>query len=293
MTERITGKSGSTYKNWQAISRPRPGKQTGFVFLEGVRLCADALVSQADVEAILLADSASDDARQLFTQLSESIRHYTLPDLLFASLCDTEHPQGVALICRSPVVDQPQNPPQPDGLYLIAEGIQDPGNLGTMIRTADAFAFNGVIVTSGTVSPINSKTLRAAMGSCFHVPLLSFPDLTAVADWLRQANLTLVAADPYGQEIHRSVMPAATSLPATAVMPASKWLPAAAGLVVGNEARGLSDLAKKLCHHLVRIPMPGKAESLNASAAAAILCYELMLARLMNRQGSKDHDERS
>ena len=287
MTERITGKSGSTYKNWQAISRPRPGKQTGFVFLEGVRLCADAIVSQADVEAILLADSASDDARQLFAQLPESIRHYALPDLLFASLCDTEHPQGVALICRSPVVDQPQNPPQPDGLYLIAEGIQDPGNLGTMIRTADAFAFNGVIVTSGTVSPINSKTLRAAMGSCFHVRLLSFPDLAAVADWLRQANLTLVAADPYGQEIHRSVIPAATGLPAAAVMPA------AAGLVVGNEARGLSDLAKKLCHHLVRIPMPGQAESLNASAAAAILCYELMLARLASRQDSKDQDERS
>lgn len=275
MTERITGKSGATYKNWQTISKPRAGKQTGFVFLEGVRLCADAIASHASVESILLADGAGEDARLLFAQLPESIRHYSLSDPLFASLCETEHPQGLALICRSPVVDQPQDPPRSDGLYLIAEAIQDPGNLGTMIRTADAFAFDGVIVTSGTVSPINSKTLRAAMGSCFHVPLLSFPDLTATALWLRQADLDLIAADPYGRETHRSGMPAA------------------AGLVIGNEARGLSDLAKKMCRHLVRIPMPGQAESLNASAAAAILSYELMLARLANRHDSIEHDGRS
>ena len=204
MIERITGRSGATYKNWQAISKPRAGKQTGLVFLEGLRLCADAIKSQAIVESCLLADGAAADARQVFEQLPESIRRYTLPDPLFASLCETEHPQGLALICRSPVLDQPQEPPRADGLYLIAEAIQDPGNLGTMIRTADAFAFDGVIVTSGTVSPINGKTLRAAMGSCFHIPLFSFPDLSLVSQWLNQAEVPMIAADARGQETSRA-----------------------------------------------------------------------------------------
>ena len=270
MTERITGRSGVTYKIWQSISKPRSGKQTGSVFLEGMRLCADAIASGALVESVLLADGAGEEARRLFDRLPDSISRYTLPEPLFAGLCDTEHPQGLALICRSPVVDQPQEPPHQGGLYLVAEAIQDPGNLGTMIRTADAFAFDGVVVTSGTVSPINSKTLRAAMGSCFHIPLLAFPDITAVERWLRQAGLGLIAADPGGCETHLT-----------------DW-PAAAGLVIGNEAHGLSETARQLCSHLVRIPMPGRAESLNASAAAAILGYELMMARMKSRQ--KEHN---
>jgi TrmH family RNA methyltransferase len=267
MIERITGRSGATYKSWQAISKPRAGKQTGLVFLEGLRLCADAIESKADVESCLLADDATVDARLFFDRLPESVRRYTLPDPLFASLCETEHPQGLALICRSPVLDQPQEKPRADGLYLIAEAIQDPGNLGTMIRTADAFAFDGVIVTSGTVSPINGKTLRAAMGSCFHIPLLSFPDLASVSQWLSLADLPMIAADARGQETSRA-----------------DW-PVAAALLIGNEARGISAEARALCKHMVRIPMPGRAESLNASAAAAILGYELMLAR-----SSSGHD---
>ena len=275
MIERITGRSGATYKSWQAISKLHAGKQTGLVFLEGLRLCADAIESHATVESCLLADGAAADARRLFDRLPESIHRYTLPDPLFASLCETEHPQGLALICRSPVLDQPEEPPHTDGLYLIAEAIQDPGNLGTMIRTADAFAFDGVIVTSGTVSPINGKTLRAAMGSCFHIPLLSFPDLAAVSQWLGLANVPIIAADARGQETSRAA-----------------W-PAAAALVIGNEARGISEEARVMCRQLVRIPMPGQAESLNASAAAAILAYELMLARSANRHdmhaGASDH----
>ena len=264
MAERITGRGGATFKHWQSIGRPRSGQPADHVFLEGLRLCADAAASDAVIESALLADGAGEEARAFFDRLPDQVLRYTLPDQLFGALCDTERPQGLALVCRSPVIGQPAEPPRVNGLYLIAEAIQDPGNLGTMIRTADAFAYDGFIVTGGTVSPTNSKVMRAAMGSCFHIPLLAFPDVAAAAGWLGQSALPLIAADPQGTEVRLT-----------------GW-PCGGALVIGNEAHGLSDQVRRLCSRLVRIPMPGRAESLNASVAAAILGYELMLARLPN-----------
>ncbi len=260
--ERISSRANAKYKSFLTISHPRRSSPDGLVFLEGSRLCQDALESGAAVEAALVADGAGTAVGPLVDRLSGQVPLYGMPDHLFAGLCDTEHPQGFALICRSPVLEKPAGPPDRQGLYLIAEGLQDPGNLGTLIRTADAFAFNGVIVTEGTVWPMNAKVLRAAMGSCFHIPLLMMPDIPAVAAWLDAAGIPLLAADARGREMERT-----------------GWPPSAA-LVIGNEAHGLSEAARAACRMLVRIPMPGKAESLNAAAAASILSYELMLARI-------------
>lgn len=263
--KRIDSRDNKTYRQLAELRRPRMGKADGLVFLEGLRLCADALQSGAVPVFLLLSDKAADLAasRELLSDLPADIEQLRLPDHLFNSLCDTRQPQGIALVCRSPLLDQPSGPPLSAGLYLVAEEIQDPGNLGTMIRTADAFALDGVLLTAGTVYPFNDKVMRASMGSCFHVPLYVMPDVKAVTDWLSAADrpIPLLAADPDGQDIRRSDLP----------------VPAA--LVIGNEARGLSAEARTLCSQLIRIPMPGCAESLNAAAAAAILCYELMQSR--------------
>ena len=263
MPHRIESKHNPRYKRWQAIARG--SKKSGQVFLEGQRLCADALAAGVAVEAVLQADTMQTAAAAWLDTLPDTLDRYNLPDAMFRALCDTANPQGVALICASPLLERPQAGAKKDGLYLVAEGISDPGNLGTMIRTADAFAFDGVLVTSGTVWPMNPKVLRATMGAAFHVPLLAFEDLAGVVKWLKEADLPLVVADPGGENPPEA-------------------LPGRGALLVGSEAHGISREARALADALVSVPMPGRSESLNAASAAAICAYAMM------RRKNQEHD---
>lgn len=262
MFGRIDSRRNERYKTWYAISHLNRGRKTDAIWLEGLRLCADAVQSGIEIKTILTADSASAQIAGFIRTLPDTIERWTLPDALFQTLCDTEHPQGVALICRSPVLQNEARKPVTGGLYLVADGIADPGNLGSMIRTADAFAFDGILFTRGTVWPMNPKVIRAAMGSFFHVPLIVFEDIAGVAHWLTQEKVPLIAADPHGSQT------------------VAELEAGGAALLIGNEAHGLSDAARKLADAAVAIPMPGRSESLNAAAAAAILACELMKKRM-------------
>ncbi len=260
---RIESRANPTYKSISALRQTGRSRQAGLVFLEGSRLCLDAIASGAEVRYALVADFSLEQMSDVLDSLANGTEIISLPDALFARLCDTKTPQGIALVCRSPLLDRPAGPPENSGLYLIAEGVSDPGNLGTMIRTADAFAFDAVLVTDGTVYPLNDKVMRAAMGSCFHIPLLAMTDIQDCLSWLSgtRASPALVAADLAGSDL----LPAAIEQPTA--------------LVIGNEARGLSDQARAACTHRVGIEMPGRAESLNAASAAAILSHDLMRIR--------------
>jgi len=265
MMKRIESRDNPTFKSIAALRQARHSRENRLVFLEGARLCQDALQSGVSPVYAMFSDTgeSSPVSADLLAALPADTLLISLPDRLFNLLCETQQPQGVALVCPSPLIETAIAPPAANGLYLIAEGIQDPGNLGTMIRTADAFAFDGVILTEGTVYPFNEKVLRAAMGSCFHVPLLAMPDISTIMAWLNQnpAGSSLLAADIAGQ----------------AGLPEDLTLPAA--LIIGNEGRGISEQARQLCTWRISIPMPGRAESLNAAAAAAILSRDLMLKR--------------
>jgi RNA methyltransferase, TrmH family len=267
--KRIESKDNPTFKSIRELRLTRESRDRKQILLEGFRLCGDALQSGVSVSKAFVSDTADSlpAAQCLLDRLPAAVELFSLPDHLFANLCSTENPQGFALVCASPLLDQVGAPPRPDGLYLVAAEIQDPGNLGNMIRTADAFALDGVLLTAGTVYPFNDKVLRAAMGSCFHVPLVMMPDLQAAADWFSTGvpAVEMIATFPpeNGQPCG--------SWPST-------W-PVPAAVVIGNEARGLPEEAGRLCRCRIAIPMPGRAESLNAASAAAILCFELMRAR--------------
>ena len=265
MMKRIESRDNPTFKGIADLRQARHSREDRLIFLEGARLCQDALLSGASPVFALFSDTgeSSPMIAGLRALLPADATVISLPDRLFNMLCDTQQPQGIALVCQSPLIEKPIGPPAAMGLYLIAEGIQDPGNLGTMIRTADAFAFDGVILTEGTVYPFNDKVLRAAMGSCFHIPLLEMQDISIIMAWLNQnpTGCSLLAADMDGQ----------ASLPDD--------LPLPAALIIGNEGRGISGQARQFCTWRISIPMPGRAESLNAAAAAAILSHDLMLKR--------------
>lgn len=177
-----------------------------------------------------------------------------------ASLADTVHPQGVVAVCS--FLDRPLShllEPAPRLLAVCAD-VRDPGNAGAVIRCADAAGAVGVVLAGTSVDPYNGKAVRATAGSLFHLALATEPDAGTVVHQLRSAGLQVLAADGDGDvdlddATDRGVLEAPTA-----------WL-------FGNEAHGLPDALAALADHRVRIPIHGRAESLNLATAAAVCLY--------------------
>lgn len=259
---KITSRSNPLFRQLRNL------RQQNLILVEGMKLCREALASGLTVNKVLLTDEAAvlPETIDLLQQIPHDVPRVILADNLLKDVADTVTPQGIALICPEPETNKPAQIPQKTGLYLIVDGLQDPGNLGTLIRTADAFAFSAVIITAGTVYPFNDKVIRAAMGSVFRVPIIRFSGLRQAVEWLHSGGVTILAADLNGEDSTRADL----SVPAA--------------LIIGNEAHGLAEEALHLADRKVGIPMPGGAESLNAAIAGAILSYEMLRARRIKEE---------
>jgi len=174
-------------------------------------------------------------------------------------LSGTVTSQGIFAVCRSPVWSLDDVVTASARLIMICAQVRDPGNLGTVIRCADAFGADGVVITTGSVDPTNPKTVRASVGSIFHLPVVSGVDLVAAVARARSAGFTILAADSVGEDLNR--------------LAESGGLGGKVAWIMGNEAWGLPDTEKVLADEVVRIPMWGQAESLNLSTAAAVCLY--------------------
>lgn len=181
---------------------------------------------------------------------------------VFDAIAAAETPQGVLAVACRREEDFAGLLKKKPSLLLLVDAIQDPGNLGAMIRSADAAGADGVLLTRGTVDLYNPKTLRATMGSVFHLPVLTASGVDGLLEELAEAGLQLVAGDPGAKRIL-----AGCDFTRPTV------------LAVGNEARGCSEKILRRADRIVRIPMPGRAESLNAAMAAAIMLYEVIRQR--------------
>lgn len=234
----------------------------GVVFIEGVRLCEDAFKSGLRPQIVIFSEKKemlASEWSELFA-FSEDVEMVSIPEHMFGKLGSTQSPQGVAAVVTAP--KQPEGlPVKGKDLYFVCEGISDPGNLGTIIRIADAFDFSAVILTDGSVDPFNEKAIRASMGSCFHIPIIQ---------GISEQNTILILKT-------KGVQLVATHLGGSPLEEVDISLPAA--IFIGNEARGLSVECAEKSDILVRIPMTGMAESLNASSAAAIMGYVLSRKR--------------
>jgi TrmH family RNA methyltransferase len=265
----LSSRESSTYKQLRSLRQPRRAHAAGLILIEGFRQVEEALDSGLKPQWLLATEAGLRNERwpairekALNSYRVEPFSCLRLTDSLFAGLTATTSPQGLAMLAPTPLLADPVAPPPEGGLFLVLEGIQDPGNLGTLIRTADAFAFSGVILAGAACDPFGEKALRAAMGSTFHLPLYAFPSIREARDWLARARIPLIAAALSGEVLRRE----------TDLRP-----PAA--LAIGNEGAGLSAEALALADRIIRIDLPGRAESLNAAAAAAILCHWLALNR--------------
>jgi TrmH family RNA methyltransferase len=174
-----------------------------------------------------------------------------------AAISDVESPQGVAAIAQLPYAALEDAIRSTAPLLVITHLLQDPGNLGTIIRTAEAAGADSLITTHGTVDPFNLKALRAAMGSAFRLPLVSNARLPAIAELCRKHNIVVVAAEAGAERSYTDFV----------------WTGPVA-LLLGQEGGGLDDASMKIVKEKLSIPMNTGVESLNVSTAAAVMLYE-------------------
>ncbi len=227
---------------------------SGLIAIEGEHLITEALRSHLRFATIFLREGYEHQIK-----LPHDAEQLLLPADIFASAVATEQPQGIAALVHPPAFTPEMLFPTSAPMVLVLAGLQDPGNVGTLIRSAEAFAATGLLLLPGTASPWNPKALRASAGSAFRVPT-SHASETEALDLLAQHNVPAVAAVARAG-IHQHAHQEAP-------------LASPCALLIGNEGAGLSETLLAAAAHRITIPMPGNVESLNAAIAGSLLLYE-------------------
>ncbi len=244
----------------------RGGRDDAGLFLaEGRQAVAEALADPAGVREVFATEAAAAAHHDLLAATSVPVRLVT--EKAAAGLSETVTPQGLVAVCALrdvPATDLVAAPPR---LSVALAELADPGNAGTVLRTADACGAGAVVFGAGSADPFGGKAVRSSAGSLFHVDVVRGADLTSLLPALRNAGVTVLAADGGGEAVLDEVA-GDGRLSAGPVL----WL-------FGNEARGVPAELAALADARVRIPMRGRAESLNLAAAAAICLYATQLAQ--------------
>lgn len=249
---RIESRSNETVKRVRSLSS-RKGREAHKVHLiEGHKLLQEAHTSGATLCEVFIEEGREGEAESL---LHSGAAVYTVTRSVMEAMCDTATPQGVCATVKTPSLTLPES--YPPGMIVALDTVQDPGNLGTILRTADAMGAAGVLLSNGCADPYSPKCMRSAMGSTYHIPLWQ-GNLNDALQRLHNDGYCCICGHLQGQE----------ALP----HPTDRCV-----IVIGNEGNGVAEENAALCV-LVRLPMYGRAESLNASMAAGLLMYEVAKA---------------
>ena len=252
--------SGSNAKVKQVVRwKDKAGerREAGIFLTEGFKLFQEAPADS--IREVYLSEDAAERAAadpELWNKL-QRIGWETVSGEVFQKMSDTRTPQGILCVVKRPVYTLDGLLAESKPLLTVLDGIQDPGNLGTIVRTGEGAGVTGVIMGNGTVDIFNPKTIRATMGSVFRVPFVYVDDLEEAVLQMKQKSIRIFAAHLSGETYYDSF----SYREGTAFL-------------IGNEGKGLSAGLTELADDLLRIPMEGKVESLNAAVAAALLLYE-------------------
>jgi RNA methyltransferase, TrmH family len=250
--------SRAEVKQLRGLRRRAERQGSGLFLAEGVRLVEDLLASAIVPRLAVVSTSVGDTGRgrELAERLRARVRTETVAEHELAHIAGTESPQGVVVMAEIPRTRLEDVAPGERSLVVVLDAVQDPGNFGTIVRSADAFGADLVIALSGTVDPWNPKAVRSAAGSSLRVPVVEAAAGEA-ASVLRAGGFRILGAAADGVPVES--LPAA---PRTA-------------LVLGNEGAGISPAVRDLLDLTVAVPIRGAAESLNVGVAAGILLYLL------------------
>ena len=239
----IESRANERVKEARKLLQRKERKESGLHLIEGDKLVREAVSSGARVVSCFLEEGFSFPP-------PESAALHVVSRAVLESLCESQTPQGVVAVVETP----PLTPPEayPPGLVVVLDGVQDPGNVGTILRSADAFGAAGLLLSPACADPYAPKTLRAAMGSTYHLPVWQ-GELTSELSRMKQQGFFALCGD----------LRASETLPP---------LQESVALVIGSEGNGVSAEVAALCAGY-RLTMRGRAESLNASVAAGVLLY--------------------
>ena len=264
----------TSWRKYGQLLKKRHRQEAGKFLVEGVRLCREALRSGWPVEVAFLSDSflAGPHAEPFIDQLDHNgVPRRQLPDANLARLCDTESPQGIVLAVQMPEDALRMPAVRRQRLWVLVDGVRDPGNLGTLLRSADWFGADAVLLSADCVDPFNPKVVRGSMGSIFHLRISQVEDLTAITRTLQGKGVDIWAATLDGQALLHDQ-------PVTAPV----------ALLLGGEAEGVGGALRGLANRRVRIWNCGQAESLNVAVAGAIFLNHLA-AGLHHSKPSRTH----
>jgi TrmH family RNA methyltransferase len=253
---RVSSRQNARVKELRRLFHDAAASDKGEVAIEGMHLAEEAIRSSLRLDTVFFSESARDRAHKLLPQLSSHTEVLLLPDEVFASAVPTETPQGVAALVKVRTFALTDALLPEPALLVISAGVQDPGNLGTIARSAEAFRATGILLGERTVSAWNWKAIRASAGSMFRLPTVKV-ELAAALQEVKNRGIRVLATSS-----HRGTLISDSDLRGPVA------------LMVGSEGAGLSKDLLAQADEIVAIPQSAKVESLNAGIAASIVLYE-------------------
>jgi TrmH family RNA methyltransferase len=264
--EIITSRDNSLLRHVRAV---REGKTTEHIFVEGLRLCEEVLRSGLAIEAVIVSEELAEKEKwaETVVRLSAvSQRVAVVSEKLLETVSYTKTPQGIVVLAPRPDTGRQHFANQQrDELIVVMHRINNPVNVGAILRTAEAAGASGAIATQNTADPFSPKALRGAMGSAFRLPVWNGPTYEEAITWCREQNVQTICADVHGSASYDEV----------------DWRKPSA-LVMGPESSGLSAEEIAAASGAVRIPMKESAESLNVAVATGVLLYEAARQRRLD-----------
>lgn len=250
--QEITSVQNPQVKAWRALKEKRAREESGCFIAEGIKMTCEA-AQHARVRSVLFESGMIDKCGDLLKTLErQGAQLYCVSEAVLKAVSEAKTPQGI-LAC----VEFPPRRSMTGRLIVALDGVQDPGNVGTIIRTADAAGFEGVLLAPGCADVYSAKVLRATMGSIFRMAIENTPDFPAALAKLRAQGYDILSSELSGAPFY------------------AREKSERAVLIIGNESAGVSEAASREATQRLRLPMRGGAESLNAAVAAGIMMYEL------------------
>ena len=255
----ITSKENESIKNIKKLKEKKYRDETNCYIIEGIKLIEEAIEENAKIEKIVVCNEINEDfSKELLYKIAKFDVLYVSKNI-FKLLTDVLNPQGILAVIRkktNTIIDFSQD------FYLILDNIQDPGNMGTILRTADSINLNQIIIKQGSVDCYNPKVVRSTMGAIFRVNIIESNDMIKTIKELKKHKIKIYATDLKTDKNIYSV----------------NYKKAA--VIIGNEANGVSKEILDLADEKIKIPMLGKTESLNAGVATGIILYEMIRKKL-------------
>lgn len=260
----IKSKDNNTLKEIKKLKEKKYRVENKRFIIEGFRFIEEGLKSDFDIDKIFIKESSTDKFKENFSSYVDNYdeKLFIVSDNLFKGISGTENSQGVLAVLNM----KEEASIVKEGMYILVDKVQDPGNLGTIIRTAHSAGCNGVILSKDTVDLYNEKTLRSTMGSIFNIPIIHDEDLFFTKE-LIDKGYNLVCSSLQTDKNFYEV-----NLVDNAI------------IAVGNEGNGISDEVMNLATCKVKIPMLGNTESLNVAIAVSIMIYEGVRQKLLNKR---------